>query len=107
MMEQDAASDDQATQKRLRDRYAKMQQAAALEEQKKAVLRKFLDAAAYERVMNVKLANPELYDQLVNSIAYLIQSGRMGNAKISEEQVVRLLERMTAKRETSIEFRHK
>ncbi|MFA5105679.1 MAG: DNA-binding protein [Candidatus Micrarchaeia archaeon] len=106
-MQEDAAADDPAMQKRIRERYAKMQQAAELEEQKKAVLRNFLAPAAYERVMNVKIANKDLYDQLVNSIAYLVQSGRMAGAKISDEQVVRLLEKMTAKRETSIEFRHK
>ncbi len=99
--------DDAVAEKKLRDRYAKMQQEAALEEQKKVILRNFLAPDAYERVMNVKIANRQLYDQLVNSIAYLVQSGRMAGSKVTDEQIVRLLEKMTARRETSIEFRHK
>ncbi len=107
MNENDDGSADSVVDRKLRDRYAKMQQSAAQEEQKRTVLRSFLTPDAYERVMNVRIANKELYDQLVNSIAYLVQSGRMQGTKITEDQVVKLLGKMTERRETSIEFRHK
>ena len=92
--------------RRLQQRYAKMQQEAQADSQKKAILRKVLDDGAYERVMNVKIANPELYEQLVGSIAYIVQSGRL-QGQISEQQILQLLGKMTQRKETSIEFRHK
>ncbi len=107
MLETEGAQEDGVAERKLRDRYARMQQQSAMEEQKKAVLRNYLTPEAYERVMNVRIANSEVYDQLVSSIAYLVQSGRMQGAKITEEQIIKLLSKMTAKRETSIEFKHK
>jgi DNA-binding TFAR19-related protein (PDSD5 family) len=56
--------------------------------------------------MNVRIANPELYEKVVNSLAYVAQSGKQ-MAKVTDEQLRELLSKMTEKRETSIEFRHK
>ena len=74
--------------------------------QKKELLRNMLSPEAYERMSNVRMSSPELYDKVVSSLAYLAQSGKkMG--KISDEQLYSLLAKMTERRETSIEFRSK
>jgi len=81
-------------------------QALRLEMQKKELLRGMLSPEAYERMSNVRMSSPELYDKVVGSLAYLAQSGKkMG--KISDGQLYALLAKMTERRETSIEFRSK
>ena len=86
--------------------YQKRLQALRLEMQKKELLRNMLSPEAYERMSNVRMSNPELYDKVVSSLAYLAQSGKkMG--RISDEQLYALLAKMTERRETSIEFRPK
>ena len=86
--------------------YQKRMQALQLEMQKKELLRNMLSPEAYERISNVRMSSPELYDKVVSSLAYLAQSGKkMG--KISDEQIYALLAKMTERRETSIEFRSK
>lgn len=83
----------------------KMRQLQA-DAQRKELLKKMLDDRGYDRMMNVRLANPELYEKVVQSLAYVAQSGKQ-SAKISEEQLYRLLQKMTQERKTSIEFRRK
>lgn len=86
--------------------YQQRLQQLQMEQQKKELLKRLLSGAAYERMMNVRISSPELYDKVVSSLAYLAQSGKsMG--EISDEQLYRLLGKMTEKRETSIEFRKK
>jgi programmed cell death protein 5 len=86
--------------------YEKKMQQLQMEMQKKELLRRMLSDGAYERMMNVRIANPELYEKVVNSLAYVAQSGKQ-MAKVTDEQLRELLSKMTEKRETSIEFRHK
>ena len=89
-----------------RQAYEQKLRAMQQEEQKKQLLRKMLDERAYDRMMNVRLGSPELYDKVIGSLAYLAQSGKpMG--RISDEQLYQLLLKMTQERETKIEFRHK
>ena len=76
------------------------------EAQKKELLRRMLSDTAYARMMNVRLSSPELYEKVVASLAYVAQSGRpMG--RVEDEQLYALLQKMTQKRETSIEFKSK
>jgi len=93
-------------EKRLRKALAEHQKSMALEAQKKLVLKNVCEPAAYERLMNVRLANPELYDQVVNMMAYLLQSGKL-SGKVSDAQVRAVLERLTARHEGKIEVRRK
>jgi len=86
--------------------YQKRLQALQLEMQKKELLRNMLSPEAYERMSNVRMSSPELYDKVVSSLAYLAQSGKK-IGKISDEQLYALLAKMTERRETSIEFREK
>ncbi|MFA6213892.1 MAG: DNA-binding protein [Candidatus Micrarchaeia archaeon] len=97
---------DEGENEQARELYQKRMQALQLEMQKKELLRNMLSPEAYERMANVRMSSPELYDKVVSSLAYLAQSGKkMG--KISDEQIYSLLAKMTEKRETTIEFRSK
>lgn len=103
-----SSEDDQEDQeeKRYKKRMAELIKSQQLEQQKKEILRKFLDDEAYERVMNIRLTNNELYDQLVNVIISLAQNNRL-NSKITNEQLKGLITRLTFKPETKIEFKRK
>lgn len=103
MMEEE---DEKQYQRNMRKRVADAIKAAQLEEQKKEVMRQFLDGKAYERLMNIRMSNSELYNQLVNLVVSLAQSNRV-TGKITEKQLVSILTKMTSKREPTIEFRHK
>jgi len=98
-MEEEGANDAQKY-------YAKRMQQMQAEAQKRSLLQRMLSPEAYSRMSNVRLSNPELYDQVVNSLAYVAQSGKQGG-KITDEQLYSLLVKLTQKPETSIEFRSK
>ena len=102
-MEEEDEETEQGVRKKL---YEKRMQQVQAELQKKELLRRMLDDSAYERMMNVRISSPELYEKVVQSLAYIAQSGKM-TGKISEEQIYGLLAKMTEKRETSIEFKKK
>ncbi len=93
-------------EKRYKKRMAELIKNQQLEQQKKDILRKFLDDAAYERVMNIRLTNSELYDQLVNVIISLAQSNRIAS-KVTDAQLKDLIARLTFKPDTKIEFKRK
>lgn len=100
------ADEEAQQQEQLRAAYQKRLAQAQNEMHKKELLRRMLSDSAYERIMNVRISSPELYDKVVSSLAYVAQSGRpMG--KIDDEQLYALLAKMTARRETSIEFKSK
>jgi DNA-binding TFAR19-related protein (PDSD5 family) len=103
-MGSDEGGDEQA---QARELYAKRMQQFQLEMQKKDLLKRMLSEGAYERMMNVRLSSPELYEKVVSSLAYVAQSGKQMSGKISDEQLYSLLQRMTQKPETTIEFKHK
>ena len=90
------------SRKRLEAAYRKLQE----EQQKKEILRKFLDDEAYERMMNVHISNPDLYDQVVGLIVQLVQARRI-TGKMTDAQLRSILERATYRPEPKIEFKHK
>jgi len=98
-------SDDEGQNEQSQLREQKLRQ-LQLEAQKKELLKKMLDEAGYSRMMNVRLSSPELYEKVISSLAYVAQSGKHAG-KIPDEQLYRLLQKMTQSRETSIEFRRK
>jgi programmed cell death protein 5 len=82
-----------------REQYAKQQEA---ERTIKQLARQLLDGAAYERLMNIRLANPELYAMLVQSLYGLYKQGQLQN-KVNEEQLKQLAARLRPeRRETRI-----
>jgi DNA-binding TFAR19-related protein (PDSD5 family) len=88
--------------KRINDAIKEAQQ----EEQKKLIMRQFLDSDAYARLMNIKASNYELYNQLVSLIVSLAQQNRV-TGKITEPQLISILSKITYKKEPTIEFKHK
>ncbi len=96
------AGDDREYRKRLSRTIKQMQ----IEEQRKQILRQFLDASAYQRIMNVKISNYDLYLQVVNVLISFAQNGRI-TTKLSEEQLIAIINKMTTKTETKIEYKHK
>ena len=77
------------------------------ESQKRAIMRQLLDDSAFSRLSNIRLANQDLYNQLVMLLMRLYQSGTV-RGKISEKQLVELLTRLSGqKRETKIQFMRK
>lgn len=57
-----------------------------------------LDGVAYERLMNVKIANEDLYAQIVNLLLYLYQNGQI-KGRIGEPELKNLLSRVLSKKE--------
>ncbi|MFA6048502.1 MAG: DNA-binding protein [Candidatus Micrarchaeia archaeon] len=87
-----------AYRKKIADAQARQQADA----QVRSAMRAVLDAAAYERLSNIKISNAELYAQLVQVIAYLYQNGQL-KGKVGEEQLKELVSRIISKRrETTI-----
>ena len=93
-------------QKKLRKRVSDALRNAQMEERKKELMRQFLDSKAYERLMNIRISNPDLYNQLVNLVASLAQGNRV-SGKITDDQLRSILSKITSRREPTIEFRHK
>ena len=77
-----------------------------VEQQKKALAQRLMTPGAYERLMNVRVSNFEMYSQLLD---FIISTARQNRAagKITEEQLRDILGRLTYRPETKIEFRHK
>ena len=98
--------EEEQYQRRMRKKVNEALRAAQMEAQKKEIMKQFLDDKAYERVMNIRASNYELYSQLVNLIVSLVQGNRL-SGKVSEEQLKSIIEKITYKREPTIEFKHK
>ena len=92
--------------KELKERLQKYQQTRELEMQKKFALKYIVDAQAYERLMNVRLANPALYDQIVTLLIYLYQNKQV-KGKVTDEQLKGILVKLTARKESEITFKKK
>jgi DNA-binding TFAR19-related protein (PDSD5 family) len=94
--------DDNSARKALMKRMREQQ----VEAQKKEILKRFLTDDALERVLNVRISNPEVYNRFVDLVISLVQSNRL-SGKITNEQVVEILTKFTSRQEPKIEFRHK
>ncbi|VVB99369.1 Double-stranded DNA-binding domain protein [uncultured archaeon] len=82
-----------------------MQKAQAQEEQVKSTLRTILDEEAYERMMNVKVASPELYMSAAQGCVSIYQ--RLGR-RLGNKEVLMILRRMKGEdKETKITFERK
>jgi programmed cell death protein 5 len=94
---------DEARSQKLEERLAEFQKRQEIEAQKKSILRHIVTPEAYERLMNVRIANQFLYDQVVTTLIYLYQNKQI-KGKVSDEQVKKLLERVTARKESKIQI---
>ncbi|MDD5337154.1 MAG: DNA-binding protein [Candidatus ainarchaeum sp.] len=92
---------ENARAKRLKE----MQEAQKEDEQIRAAMRAMLDENGYNRMMNVRLASPELYAQAVQGCASVYQ--RLGR-KLGEREILLILKRLKGgERETKITFERK
>lgn len=80
---------------------ASQQQVQQAEEMLKSVMSQILDQKARERLSNLKLVKPEVATQLEIYLAQLYQSGQL-RERITDEQLVMILRKLTEKRETKI-----
>lgn len=97
LLQQRAQQQSSAMQEHLQTQ-AQQQQ---LEEMLKTVMSQILDRKAQERLSNLKLVKPELAMQLGMYLAQLFQSGQLKD-RITDEQLVTILRKLTEKRETKI-----
>ena len=93
-------------QKLLRKKLAEMQRMQEAEAQLRSLLRVALEPAAYERLMNVRISNPELYAQIARVIMMLYNNKQLAE-KVSEKQLRALLAKLTERHEGDIEIRRK
>jgi programmed cell death protein 5 len=93
-------------EERLKKAIAKKLKEMQIEQQKREIVRKLLEPDAYERLMNVRVSNYELYAQLLDLIISMAQSNRLPG-RITDKQLVDLLSKLTSRPEPKIEFRHK
>ncbi|MDE1860099.1 MAG: hypothetical protein KGH72_00080 [Candidatus Micrarchaeota archaeon] len=93
-------------QQKVRQAMAKRLRELQIEQQKRSIIRKFIMPDAYERLMNVRVSNYELYSQLVDLIIAMVQSKKL-YGKLTEQQLKDVLGKLTSKPETRIEFKHK
>ncbi len=91
---------------KMRKEFSKRIKAMQLEQQKKEIAMKFTTNEAFERLMNVRVSNRELYDQIINLIINMAQSNRVVN-KLTDEQLKAILGKLTFRPEPKIEFKHK
>jgi programmed cell death protein 5 len=73
------------------------EQKKEFEDQKKQILRSILTPKAKERLGNVKVARPEITEQIENQLIMLAQSGRL-NQKITDAQLRQLLAKLIPKK---------
>lgn len=67
------------------------------EEQKKTVLRQILTTEARERLGRIKVARPDVAENIENQLILLAQSGQLKN-KINDEQLRELLSKLIPKK---------
>ena len=102
-------NEEEIKKKMLQQRIAQMsseqaqqaQQQQQMEDVLKAVMSQVLDSKARERLSNLKMVKPEIAMQLEMYLAQLFQSGQL-KERITDEQLVIILKKITEKRETKI-----
>ena len=77
-----------------------------IEQQKKDIIKRLMDQSAYDRLMNIRISSPDLYAQLIDLIISLAQSNRI-QGKLTEQQLLQILEKATYRPDTKIEYKHK
>lgn len=68
-----------------------------LEEKRRTILRSILTTQAKERLGRIKVARPEMAEEIENQLIMLVQGGRLKN-KINDEQLRMLLSKIIPKK---------
>lgn len=100
-METIRAKQLETLKKRAFEQQQAQEEAARAEAQLDETLRFLLSTEAKERLSNVRLANKNLYLKTAQTLLMLYKSGQL-NEKISGEQLKKLLEKLSERRETKI-----
>lgn len=108
-MEEDDSQDSQANSEQAAQQAAQLEElrkareARLAELQARAIVKQVLEPEAYERLANIRAANPALYSQLASLFVYLAQNGRI-KSRVSEAQLKEFVSRLLAKqrKETKI-----
>jgi len=75
------------------------------EEELKRQLVKLLEPEAYQRLMSVKIANPQLFEKATQ---YILQLSMRVGRKLTEQELIQLLRQLRGPdRKTRIEFKRK
>lgn len=82
------------------------QQMAEAEQMLKHLMSQILEPKARERLANLKVVKPELAMQLELYLAQLAQAGQL-QSKLSDEQIVQILRKLSEKREINIKTKRK
>ncbi|MDE1870285.1 MAG: hypothetical protein KGH71_04860 [Candidatus Micrarchaeota archaeon] len=91
----------------LKQAQAKRLQAQQIEQQKREIMKRFLTDGAFERIANVRMSNPDMYNRFVDLVVSLVQQNKLAG-KINDDQLRGLLSRLAStKQEPKMEFRHK
>lgn len=77
-----------------------------VEQERKSVAKQLLTPQAYERLMNVRVANYTLYTQLIELLVAMTRNKKI-YGKMTEEQLRDLLEKLTHRPSTEIVYKHK
>jgi len=93
-------------EEQVRRQLAEMQKMQQVEAQLRGILRMALEPAAYERLMNVRIANPELYTQVARVIVMLYSNKQLAG-KVGEKELRALLAKLTSGRGGSISIKRK
>ncbi len=93
-------------QERLKQKMIEEQEKQKLLAEREAILSSILTPEAKLRLNNVKLADPKKALYVENVLIALYQSGRLSR-KITDDDLKRLLLRMSQKRETKIKIKRK
>lgn len=99
------ASDNEAQAKMKKEMMRRLKE-MQIEQEKKSTVKRFMTPEAYERLMNVRVANYELFAQLLDLLIAMARGNRI-QGNITEAQLRDLLARLTFKPESKIEFKHK
>ena len=102
----DDEEDGSKREELLRQRLAEMQKMQQAEAQLRSILRVAMEPEAYERFMNVRIANPELYAQIARIIVTLYSNKQL-SGKVGDKELRALLAKLTAKHRGNISIRRK
>jgi len=100
-LEDDEDNKARETLQRQIEGYQKTQET---ERKLRALLLQVLEPAAYERMMNVRIANPDLFANTANAIVYYYQKIKR---KLTEKEIITLLTAQTTRKESSIQIHRK
>ncbi len=82
------------------------QQMAEAQQALKSVMSQILEPKAKERLANLKIVKPDLAMQLEMYLAQLAQSGQI-QSKLTDDQIVMILRKLSEKREIKIKRKDK